>query len=89
MPRLTKIPAYRLHKRSGLVVVTPPDGFGCRRDVQFRKYDTPESRAEYDRVTAERMAKGRRLEPLPERTGTDNGLSAAVELRTVLDSWLD
>ena len=61
MPRLPKIPDYRLHKRSGLAVVTLPDGFGRRRDVQLGKYDSPESRAEYDRVIAEWLANGRRF----------------------------
>jgi hypothetical protein len=65
MPRQPRIPAYRLHKRSGFAVVTLPDGPGKRRHVQLGRHGTPESRAEYDRVIAEWAANGRRLTPEP------------------------
>jgi hypothetical protein len=50
-----RIPSYRLHKATGLAVVTITS-----RDVYLGKHDTPESRAEYDRLIAEWLATGRR-----------------------------
>ena len=52
MPRLThKLPSYRLHKPSGQAVVTING-----RDIYLGRHDTSESRAEYDRTTAEYLA---------------------------------
>lgn len=55
-----KAPSYRLHKASGLAVVT----FG-RQDRYLGPYGSEESRREYDRLVAEWLANGRRnpLEP--------------------------
>jgi hypothetical protein len=50
-----RIPSYRRHQPSGLAVVTIGG-----RDVDLGNFDTPESRAEYDRLGAERLAMGRR-----------------------------
>jgi integrase len=60
-----RVPSYRLHKQSGQAVVTLPDGRGGRRDVLLGKYDTPESKAEYQRVLLQWEAAGRHL-PGPE-----------------------
>jgi hypothetical protein len=50
MPRSQKpVPSYRLHKQSGQAVTTLRDAAG-RRDVLLGPYDSPESRAEYERV---------------------------------------
>ena len=46
-----KIPAYRLHKRTGQAVVTLPVG-GKRQDTYLGAYDTASSRIEYDRAIA-------------------------------------
>jgi hypothetical protein len=46
--RPPRTPSYRLHKPSGQAVVTLGG-----RDVYLGKFETPESRAEYDRVVAE------------------------------------
>jgi integrase len=52
MPRLTRrLPSYRLHKPSGRAVVTLNG-----RDHYLGDFDTPESRAEYERVIAEFLA---------------------------------
>jgi hypothetical protein len=51
-PRLS---SYRLHKPSGLAVVTLA---GC--DHYLGRDDTPESRVEYDRRVGEWLASGRR-----------------------------
>ena len=51
----SRLPSYRLHKPTGLAVVSIGG-----RDVYLRKHDTPESRAEYDRLMAEWLATGRR-----------------------------
>jgi hypothetical protein len=66
MSKRTQIPSYRLHKQSGQAVVTLTDGLGRRRDVLLGKHGTPESRAEYLRVTTEWETNGRRL---PQATG--------------------
>jgi integrase len=55
-----RTPSYRLHKPSGQAVVTL-DG----HDVYLGKHDTPQSRAEYDRLIAEWLSNGRRLSPSP------------------------
>jgi integrase len=68
MPRLTrKLPTYRLHKASGQALVCL-DG----RRIYLGPYDSPESRAEFDRLTAEWLAGGRRL---PVRSGGRGGLT--------------
>ena len=50
----SRLPSYRLHKPSGLAVVSIGG-----RDVYLGKHDTPESQAEYDRLMAEWLATGR------------------------------
>ena len=57
MPRLVnKTPSYRHHKSDGRAVVTI-DG----QDVYLGKYNSPESRAEYDRLISVWLAGGRRF----------------------------
>lgn len=53
--RSPRTPSYRHHKPSNQAVVTLNG-----RDVYLGVYDTPASRAEYDRVIAEWLAAGRR-----------------------------
>jgi integrase len=54
--RPPRTPAYRHHKPSGQAVVTLNG-----RDMYLGRFDSPESRAEYDRVIAEWLANGRQL----------------------------
>src|SRR5437868_2778083 len=55
MPRLTrKLPSYRLHKPSGRAVVSLNG-----RDHYLGAWNSPESRAEYDRLISEWLAAGR------------------------------
>jgi hypothetical protein len=49
-----KTPGYRLHRPSGRAVVTLSG-----RDFDLGKFDSPESRAEYDRLVAEWLLNGR------------------------------
>jgi hypothetical protein len=58
--RKPKIPSYRLHKATGQAVVVL-DG----RSFYLGSYDTPASRAEYDRVIAEWLANKRQSLPAP------------------------
>ncbi len=61
-----RTPSYRLHKPSGQAVVTI-DG----RDLYLRRHASPESRAEFDRIVAEWLTNGRRLQPDASPTGSD------------------
>src|SRR5262245_1366933 len=64
MPRTPKgsLPSYRLHKSSGLAVVTLVDArTGDRHDVLLGPHNSPESRAEYLRVLGEWEVRGRTL----------------------------
>ena len=56
MPRTNRPPSYRLHKATGQAVVTID-----ARDHYLGRYDSAESRAEYDRLIAEWLANGRQL----------------------------
>jgi integrase len=70
MPRLVnRTPSYRLHKSDGRAVVTIGG-----RDIFLGKYNSPESRAEYDRLIAIWLAAGRRL------PGPTNGASADLSV---------
>jgi integrase len=53
---MNKIPTYRRHKASGQAVVTLNGA-----DHYLGKWNTPESKAEYQRITGEWLARGRRL----------------------------
>ena len=54
MSRTKKNPSYRLHKQSGQAIVTLTDGLGGRREVLLGKFDTLESRVEYNRGPSRR-----------------------------------
>jgi len=62
----SRTPSYRLHKPTGQAVVTL-DG----RDFYLGRHDSPESRAEYDRVIAEWLTNGRRLHVAASGGGSD------------------
>ncbi len=47
MPKKSHVPAYRLHKATGQAVVVV-DG----KSFYLGKYGTPESQAEYDRISS-------------------------------------
>jgi integrase len=65
MPKFsTSLPSYRLHKQSGNAVVTLPTGFGGRKDVLLGPFDSAQSHRAYERIIAEWLANGRRLQPL-------------------------
>ena len=51
-----RTPSYRLHKSTGLAVVTVGG-----KDLYLGRHGSAESRAEYDRVISEWLASGRRL----------------------------
>ena len=61
MPRLVKaVPKYQRHKASGQAVVNLSG-----HDFYLGSYGTPASKAEYERVVGEWLAKGRQLPPQP------------------------
>jgi integrase len=64
--QVSRVPSYRLHKPTGLAVVTIGG-----RDAYLGKHGTPESRAEYDRLIAEWLATGRRPMPADQAPGAD------------------
>ena len=66
MPRLRRIPSYRLHKPTKQAVVTL-DG----RDVYLGRHGSPESQAEYSRLVAEWLSNGRRLSGSQQDRGSD------------------
>lgn len=61
-----RTPSYRLHKPTNQAVVTL-DG----RDFYLGRHDSPESRAEYDRLIAEWLTNGRRLPVATPGPGSD------------------
>lgn len=61
--RPPRLPAYRRHKPTGQAVVTI-DG----RDLYLGKWNTAASRAEYDRLIAEFLSNGRRLQDGADQT---------------------
>jgi integrase len=61
-----RTPSYRLHKPSGQAIVTL-----CGRDIYLGRYNSPESRAEYDRLIAEWLTNGRRVAGPTSESGTD------------------
>jgi integrase len=64
--RAPRTPKYRLHRPSGLAVVTIGG-----RDRYVGRYGTPESRAEYDRLIAEWLLAGRQAEHVPGGNADD------------------
>jgi integrase len=68
-----RVPSYRLHRPTGLAVVTIGG-----RDHYLGKHGTPESRAEYDRLIAEWLVTGRRLN-LAAGAGSDFTINEMME----------
>ena len=56
-PTTPRVPSYRRHKPTGQAVVTING-----RDIYLGKWNSAESKAEYDRLIAEFLANGRRLQ---------------------------
>jgi integrase len=67
MPRQVRVPTYRFHKGSGQAVVVL-DG----KSVYLGVWNTPESRAAYDKIIAEWLANHRRLPPAARGPYTAN-----------------
>ncbi len=72
-----RTPAYRFHKPSGQAVVTLNG-----RDFYLGRFNTPESRADYDRLIAEWLANGRRL---PQ---SRNGQAVDLTINEILLAYL-
>jgi integrase len=70
-----RIPKYRLHKPSGQAVVTLGG-----HDHYLGRWQTPESKAEYDRLIAEWLAAGRN----PIVTGSRAGAAADLSLNEII-----
>jgi hypothetical protein len=68
-----RTPSYRLHRPSGQAVVTL-DG----RDIYLGRYNSRESRAEYDRLIAEWLTNGRRLPTPASGSGTDLTINEVI-----------
>jgi hypothetical protein len=64
--RRSRIPSYRLHRPSGLAVVTIRS-----RDIYVGEHDTHESRAKYDRLIAEWLLEGRQSANVPRDNPAD------------------
>jgi integrase len=71
-----RVPAYRLHKPSGLAVVTIGG-----RDHYLGRYDSPDSHRAYDRLLGEWLRDGRR--PASKST------SATLSVSGLLDAYLE
>ena len=85
--QVSRLPSYRHHKPTGLAVVSIGG-----RDVYLGKHDSPESRAEYDRIVAEWLARAGRWwltrppEPISRSTKCSWRMSimpTRITLRTV------
>lgn len=70
----TSTPKYRLHKPSGQAVVTLSG-----HDIYLGRFNTPQSRGEYDRIIAEWLTNGRRL------TGKGSDLTVNEMLAAYVD----
>jgi integrase len=66
LAQVLRVPSYRLHKPTGQAVATIGG-----RDVYLGKHESPESRAEYDRIIAEWLATGRRPMVADSASGAD------------------
>jgi integrase len=76
MPRTTpRIPSYRRHRASGQAIVTLND-----RDFYLGPWNSPASKAEYDRITSEWLVRGRRL----DEPGADRG---EILVKQLLDGY--
>ncbi|MBY0231627.1 MAG: hypothetical protein K2W96_20270 [Gemmataceae bacterium] len=71
MTRKIRIPSYRFHKGSNQAVVVLSG-----RSVYLGHWNSPESRAEYERVVAEWLANGRRpVQAVADEAGKDDDLT--------------
>lgn len=70
----TRVPGYRRHKASGQAVVT-----FAGRDFYLGPHGSPESKAEYRRLTAEYLASGAMLPPRRTARTTERNDSLSVE----------
>jgi integrase len=83
MPKKVRVPSYRFHKGSGQAVVVL-DG----RSIYLGKWDTPESKAEYERVIAEWLANRRRLaNPQPSSPGLPSTPSQLSVTELIVSFW--
>lgn len=76
------VPSYRLHRRSGNAMITVYSSDGRRRDIYLGRFNSPESKAEYRRITAEMDAKNS-LDTMPSPSmpaGPVPGLTVAEML---------
>src|SRR5262245_15742655 len=71
MPRKPKIPSYRLHKASGQAVVVLSG-----QSHYLGVWQSPESRARYEQVVAEWLARNR--QPAPEQAAPSGGTDIRV-----------
>jgi integrase len=71
--RTLRTPSYRHHKPSNQAVVTLNG-----RDCYLGRYDSPESRAEYDRLIAEWLTNGRMLPAVANGEGSDLSVNEVV-----------
>src|SRR5581483_7698475 len=72
-PHPARVPAYRLHRPSGRAVVRFGD-----KDIYLGTYNSPESRAAYDRAICEWLEQGRRVpQPASSKTITVNKVIVA------------
>jgi integrase len=71
MPRKPKIPSYRLHKASGQAVVVLSG-----QSHYLGIWQSPESKARYEQVVAEWLARNR--QPSPEQAATSGGTGISV-----------
>lgn len=75
MPKLTnRVPSYRLHKTSGQAIVTL-DG----KDHYLGAHGTDQSKANYDRITAEWLA-NRRQSPITEKPTGDLFINELIDV---------
>jgi integrase len=73
MPKIRRVPSYRFHKGSGQAVVVL-----AGKSVYLGKWNTPNSRAEYERVLSEWLALRQRPKPSPN---ISRGADASALLR--------
>src|SRR4051794_31357410 len=67
-----RTPSYRLHKATGQGIVTLSG-----KDFYLGRYNSPESKIEYDRVVAEWFSNGR-MPPTPAETSATRTVSQII-----------
>ncbi|MBA2707235.1 MAG: recombinase XerD, partial [Gemmatimonadaceae bacterium] len=82
MPRLVnKPPKYRQHKASGQAIITVNG-----EDIYLGKHDTPQSRAEYDRIIGEWRANSRTVSK-PLRKGSTSAAADITVAELLVAFW--